>query len=284
MRDDRTFGPFLLLGDPVTGALLPLNAALAHDVLAPLAAANRWAGRDTGSFADALVSLSFLLSSVSRVCAFTARVRSPRIGADGGAAVPHPTLDHVSIGIRASGARRALAIRSYPVDLEEHLDWDGHRLTIRPIRPEDEAAHAEFFSAMTPNDLRLRFFGFMRTPGHAQLARYVQIDYDREMAFVACTTDAGRTVIHGVVRAVTDPDNDSAEFAVTIRSDEKGHHLGRTLMDRIIRYCKVRGTRLLVGDVLRENARMLSLARDCGFTVKASEDPTVMSVQLPLNP
>lgn len=308
MRDDPTFGPFLVLGAeacgtsgtaaagsgtpgdgtsgepdaarPTASALLPLNAALAHDVLAPLAAAKGWGSRDAGSFADALVSLSALLSSVERVRAFAAVVR---VWSDA-SAVSRATLERVTVRIGAAGTRRALAIRPYPTDLEEQLDWEGHRLTIRPIRPEDEAAHAEFFRALTPNDLRLRFFGIVREPDHAQLARYVQIDYDREMALVVCTCDAGRTVIHGVVRAVTDPDNDYAEFAVTIRSDEKGHHLGRMLMDRIIRYCRRRGTRLLVGDVLRENARMLALARDCGFMVNATDDPTVMSVRMTLNP
>jgi acetyltransferase len=176
-----------------------------------------------------------------------------------------------------------LAIRPYPVELEEPIEWDGRCLTIRPIRPEDEHAHAEFFRAMTQEDLRLRFFAMTRQPDHTQLARYVQIDYDREMAFVACTEEGGSSVIHGVVRAVCDPDNETAEFAVTVRSDETGHHLGRMLMDRIIGYCRTRGTRVMTGEILRENTRMLKLAFDCGFVVEPSEDFSVTSVRRVLN-
>jgi acetyltransferase len=84
------------------------------------------------------------------------------------------------------------------------------------------------------------------------------------------------------VRAVADPDNESAEFAVAVRSDMKGKGLGRLLMERIIEYVRGRGTRFITGDILRENAPMLALARAKGFEMRASEDPAVISVRLAL--
>jgi GNAT superfamily N-acetyltransferase len=289
MRDDPAFGPYLTLhpahdptlaqgarnGATIGRALLPLDAVLAEDVLdqiAPLAVQCR------GSAIALLVHLSELLCSVRQVLEFDACLC--REGA-------HAYLRRAKIRVGGPGIRGPLAIRPYPLELETHLVWDDIALTIRPIRPEDEAAHAAFFRAMSAEDLRLRFFGVIRQPDHSQLARYVQIDYDREMAFVACSTqDGGDTTpfIHGVVRAVADPDNERAEFAVTIRSGEQGHHLGRLLMDRIIAYCKRRGTHVMVGEILRENTPMLALARDCGFSLARSEDPAVVSVRLPLNP
>ena len=74
----------------------------------------------------------------------------------------------------------------YPRHLEQTLEW---RVTIRPIRPEDEAAHNELLGAMTPEDLRMRFFGAVRSFDHSQVARMTQIDYDREMAFIVSFTD-----------------------------------------------------------------------------------------------
>src|SRR6185437_16083499 len=54
------------------------------------------------------------------------------------------------------GAKRSrLAIVPYPRRFEETLDWQGMRVTVRPIRPEDEIAHRDFVQAMTPEDLRL---------------------------------------------------------------------------------------------------------------------------------
>ncbi len=311
MRDAPAFGPYLTLRaaaglpqgqsgqgpGPAEGALLPLDAALARAFLDRVAPPARIA---PGTIEDAaqdvpmvvaseqchrsavalLVHLSELLCSVRQVLEFDAT-----LSYDGTRAY----LTQASVLAGKLGARRPLAIRPYPLELEERLAWDGIALTIRPIRPEDEAAHAAFFRAMSAEDLRLRFFGVTRQPDHSQLARYVQIDYDREMALIACSADdsgeGGKTPsIHGVVRAVSDPDNETAEFAVTIRSGEQGHHLGRLLMDRIIAYCRRRGTHMMVGEILHENTRMLALARDCGFTLGRSEDPGVVSVRLQLNP
>jgi len=276
MTDDLTFGPFVViraLSGSTASALLPLNAALAREALRHLPEVIGWTAPDMTALVDMLASVSLLLCSIERIVAFSATV----VVSDMQAA-----LRGVTISIGGQGARRPLAIRPYPVELEEHMNWDARDLTIRPIRPEDERAHAEFFRALTPEDVRLRFFGAMRRPDHTQLARYVQIDYDREMALIACTEENGATVTHGVVRAVADPDNETAEFAVTVRSGEKGHHLGRLLMARIIAYCRARGTGVLIGEVLRDNTRMLALARVCGFEMKPSEDSGVVAMRLPL--
>jgi GNAT superfamily N-acetyltransferase len=277
LRDDRTFGPFLEFTTPdghASSALLPINAALACTALERLAQLTASPAGEFAAWIETLAAVSLCLCSVEAICVFSAQLCVVE-----GRAVLHP----ITIQLDAPGLRRPLAIRPYPVELEERLEWDGRCLTIRPISPEDEQAHAEFFRAMTQEDLRLRFFAMTRQPDHTQLARYVQIDYDREMAFVACTEEGGSTVIHGVVRAVCDPDNETAEFAVTVRSDETGHHLGRMLMERIIEYCRARGTRVLTGEILRENTRMLKLAFDCGLVVQPSEDFAVTSVRRVLN-
>ena len=79
-----------------------------------------------------------------------------------------------------------LAITPYPVELTEHwATHDGERLTIRPIRPEDAEQHGAFFSRLSPQDIRYRFFTAMRELSPEQMARLTQIDYDREMAFIA---------------------------------------------------------------------------------------------------
>jgi acetyltransferase len=106
----------------------------------------------------------------------------------------------------------------------------------------------------------------IREMDHSQLARYTQIDYDREMAFIASEPDAaGSPETLGVVRAISDPDGARAEFAIVVRSDLKRKGLGRVLLEKMIGYCRQRGLRELVGQVLPENERMLGLARKLGF-------------------
>jgi acetyltransferase len=95
-------------------------------------------------------------------------------------------------------------------------------------------------------------------------------------------SDEGLARTLGVVRAVADPDNETAEFAVAIRSDQKGRRLGRLLTDRIIRYARARGIHWLVGEALRENTAMIALARSSGFTITPTEDPTVVGFRMAL--
>lgn len=113
----------------------------------------------------------------------------------------------------------------------------------------------------------MRIFYSRRSIEHSELARLTQIDYAREIAFVATETAAdGTEHTIGVVRAVTDPDNVSAEFGIIVRSELKGSGLGEQLMQKLIRTLREQGTQRLVATVLVENQRMLELAKSLGFT------------------
>lgn len=176
-------------------------------------------------------------------------------------------LDARIVIARADGdGHGRLSIKPYPKELEEALEWDGTAILLRPIRPEDEPRYKEFLTALTPQDMHFRFFGTVRQLAHSQLARLTQIDYDREMAFVAIVRDeVGQERILGTVQAMGDPDNISAEFAIAVRSGIQGHGLGGILLQKIIGYCRQRGTAELKGEVLAENTRMLALAKELGF-------------------
>jgi acetyltransferase len=179
---------------------------------------------------------------------------------------------------------RRLAIRPYPQELEE--SWqadDGSSLLLRPIRPEDEPDHRAFLSRLAPEDVMFRFFGMVRDWSHSELARFTQIDYDREMAFVALRpTGAGANEILGVVRGITDPDNERCEYAIVIRSDYQGHGLGHALMQKLIGYLRSRGTGFVVGRVQADNRRMLEMVRALGFTVSLAAEQGEVEVSLPL--
>jgi acetyltransferase len=146
---------------------------------------------------------------------------------------------------------------------------------LRPIRPEDFERHREFLSKVSAEDLRTRFFRFVRDVPTSELASLTQIDYERAMAFVAMEQENGVFRTLGVARAYADPDNIEAEFAILVRSDWNGHGLGTVLLSKLIRYCRARGIQRLVGDVLTENARMLHLAKDCGFSAELPDGGTV---------
>jgi len=180
--------------------------------------------------------------------------------------------------VKASSAGRhgRFAIRPYPKELEEVIELGGRKLLLRPIRPEDRAKHEAFLARNTPADMHARFFRMVRELPASEMARFTQIDYEREMAFIAVGEgeDGGDETL-GVARAHADPDNTEAEFAIIVRSDLKGLGLGAALFTKLIDYCRSRGTQRMIGEAFSDNTRMLSLARECGFRITGRHDGIV---------
>jgi acetyltransferase len=187
----------------------------------------------------------------------------------------------VRLSLTARSGADNFAITPYPAHLAETIDWHGEAIVLRPIRPEDEPQHRAFVERLQPRTCGLRFFYSRRELPRSELARLTQIDYSREMAFVAVRTASGETL--GVVRAIADPDNLEAEFAVIVRSDLKGRGLGHILLGKMIAYLKDKGTRRMVGIVMRENKAMraLALAQGMAFDAAGSE-PDSLRFVLPL--
>ena len=177
-----------------------------------------------------------------------------------------------------------LAIRPYPKELEEvYTMRTGQDVILRPIRPEDEPNHHVFVSRLDPEDIRFRFFGVIQELPRSQMARMTQIDYDREMAFIAVGYDAeGQSETLGVVRVVNDPDHEEAEFSIVVRSDLKGTGLGNALMNKMIRYCRSTEVRKMTGQILIENKRMLTFVEQLGFRRVRNVDVDVAEVELDL--
>jgi acetyltransferase len=174
-----------------------------------------------------------------------------------------------------------LAIAPYPQELVTCSLIGGESMTIRPIRPEDAEAHASFFGRLSPQDVRYRFFSAIRELSREQIARLTQVDYDREMAFVAVRDTTGETV--GVVRLVCEPNGRSAEFAVIVQADMKGRGLASRLMRQVIEWARRKGLSEVTGQVLADNAPMLAFVRHLGFVVhRMPDDPEVMESKLEL--
>jgi acetyltransferase len=142
--------------------------------------------------------------------------------------------------------------------------------------------YPRFLERMDPEDMRLRFLVPTRHLSHETLVRLTQLDYDRDMAFVALEQPSGDMA--GIARYAADPDRNTAEFGIMIRSDLKGHGLGRRLTLLLIDYAKREGVGELFGRVLRENTNMLSLCTELGFVYAEPDEPMTVRVSLPLSP
>ena len=291
---DPVFGPVILFGqggiavqvaDDHAVALPPLNAVLARDMIARTRISRLLAGyrnrppSDMDAIVATLVQVSRLVCDIPEIVELDI---NPLL-ADANGAIVLDARMRLALADRSGSTLDRLAIRPYPRELEESIDFGGGQLLLRPVRPEDGPAHLRFFDALTPDDVRYRMFVRIRELNPSQLARFTQIDYDREMAFIATRTGPdGLPETLAVGRVVADPDNVSAEFAVTVRSDLKGQGLGKILMQKLIDYCRARGTREIVGEVLPQNSRMIALVRKLGFTVSPSGEEGVRKLRLVL--
>lgn len=299
MTSDRQFGPVILFGqggtavevsDDKTIALPPLNMRLARSMIEQTRIYRQLRGFrglepvDLDAIALTLIQLAQLVADIPEiqeidinplladargVIALDARVRlSPtETGAD-----------------KASASAERLAIRPYPRELEEEIDAGDAAFLLRPIVPEDEPALQAAFARLTPEEVRLRFAVPRKTLPHVDAARFTQIDYDREMAFVL--TEKGMRFggeIYGVARLHADPDNERAEYAIIVRKEFTDRGLGTLLMDRLVSYARTRGTGEIFGYVLTDNHRMLDLCARMGFSRAAlPDDPGVLRVSLDL--
>jgi acetyltransferase len=273
IADDPIFGPTILFGAGGTAvevlrdravALPPLNAVLAQDLISRTRVARLLAGYRDRAPADAEALVASLLQVSQLACDLPEVAEmdiNPLLADDHGVIA----LDaRVRVRAVAPGVSR-LAIRPYPTELEERIELASGTILLRPIRPEDEPKLRAFYAGASPADMRLRFFMVRREVPHSELARYSQIDYDREMTFIALEDGAAADRLLGEARALCDPDNVRAEFAIQVATQWQGRGLGRALLTKLMRYLRAQGTREVVGECLPENPGMVHLARELGF-------------------
>ncbi|MBF0167444.1 MAG: GNAT family N-acetyltransferase [Alphaproteobacteria bacterium] len=292
MSTDPIFGPVLMFGHGGTGVevigdstvgLPPLNMSLAREMISRTRIYKLLKGYRDRPPVD-LDAICLTLMQVSQMVIDIPEILEVDINPLFADTKGVLALDaRIKVATTSTRGAERLAIRPYPKELEEMVKLEEAKITLRPIRPEDEPNHHVFISKLTPEDIRFRFFGLVHELPHSEMARLTQIDYDREMAFIATMpNDHGQPETVGVVRTVTDPDNERTEYAIVVRSDLKGKGLGRVLMEKMIRYCKMRGTRWMVGQVLADNRPMMKLSELLGFERVGYVEGDVIEIKLDL--
>jgi acetyltransferase len=293
---DPVFGPAITFGTGGTAveihadravALPPLNAALADELIR-----GTRASRMLGPFRNMppadCAALETVLLRVSEMVCELPWIRemdvNPLLLDESGAIA----LDARIIVERPPPALPRfghMAIHPYPAHLVS--EWtlrNGARVTVRPIRPEDAQAEQEFVKGLSPEARYFRFMDTIRELTPQMLVRFTQIDYDREMAFVAMVAgerDGEKEV--AVARYVTNPDGTTCEFAIVIADDWQRVGLGRYLMTQLIEVARARGLATMSGEILASNRGMLKLAEEMGFEIGVSPaDPALRRATLSL--
>ena len=284
---DQIFGPTVIFGPGGVGieaigkdrvvALPPLNKFLVADMLASTSISAK-----LGAYRNMPpVSMEALESVLLRVSEMVCELPwisqldiNPLIVDEQGAVAVDARISIQNLALTA-GRYDHMAIHPYPSHLTvSYQTGDGQTILIRPIKPEDADMEQEFVKGLSTETKYYRFMNTIRELSQAQLIRLTQIDYDREMAFVALAqTEQGATEI-GVARYATNPDGDSCEFAIVVADNWHGKGVARRLMGVLIDTARSRGLKYMNGDFLSENARMLKFVATLGFTMSPHpEDP-----------
>ena len=285
---DRVFGPAISFGAggvavealrDTAVALPPLNGVLARELIGRTRVARLLAKHRDVPAADA-GALEAILEGVSQMaCALpwlSEMDLNPVIAHPGGAMIADARIVIDPSRLQAPPRYGHMAIHPYPAELEGELRLrDGTRVAVRPIRPEDAAPEQRFFDALSERSRYQRFMNQMAHLPPQMLARFTQLDYDRELALVALAPD-GREFI-GVGRYAPNADGETAEFALTIADAWQGRGIGRALLERLCDCARAAGYRTLYGHILHANREMLELAERLGFT-KSGSDGELISV------
>lgn len=274
---DPVFGPVILFGsggvsvetvDDTAIALPPLDDVLAGDLIDRTRIGRLLAGYRDRKPADRQ-AISLALNGLSQMIVdfpcIVAMDINPLLADSDGAIALDARIEIEPKDIERAGPNQDLAIRPYPAGWEKDISPDGEAYHIRPIKPADVALYPAFLAKVSPDDLRLRFLAPRKRFSDQALKRLTQLDYDREMAFVALEKTRGD--LAGIARLSADPDHETAEYGLLVRSDLQAHGLGWALLRQLIDYAAADGLKRIEGTILSENTKMLAMCREFGFMV-----------------
>jgi len=133
---------------------------------------------------------------------------------------------------------------------------DGTRVTLRPIRSQDEAGLIALHARLGPETAYQRFFAALPRLPDDWAHFLANVDYERRMAIVA--VHPGDELI-AVARYDHDEAANEAEIAIVVQDRWQGRGLGTILMTELLGYAESRGIRRYRAYVLADNLRMLDL-------------------------
>jgi acetyltransferase len=278
-KRDRDFGPVIFFGiggimaevlQDRSVALPPLNRLLARELMKKTKIHTLIKGFKNHPPVD-LTRLEEILIRLSQLVTDFPEIEEididPMIVTSNDAYATNP---RILLSSAKAPAPHHLVISPYPNQYEARTVREGvGELFIRPIRPEDASLLVELFESLSRQSVHFRFFGPLKMLSPGMLARFTQIDYDREIALVALLETEPNEKMLGVARVITDIYNrKNAEFSVVVGDPWHGKGIGAELLKRCLSISKERGIENVKGIVLPENSQMLALGKKLGFVMK----------------
>lgn len=284
-RKDPIFGPAIVFGmggvsveifKDTTVGLPPLNMALSMRMIEKtkiyelLKGYRNMKGVDIKSIQFLLYEFAYLVMDFPEIKEIDINPFS--VDEDGGIVLDAKVILDKKIAGKKIKPYSHLVISPYPKEYVKKVRMkNGKWVTLRPIKPEDEPMEGEMFTKFSEETQRFRFFHSIKDITHEMLTRYTQIDYDREMAIIAEVKENKKRMA-GVARIISDPFNDTAEFAIVVADPWQRQGLGSKLTDYILEISKKRGIKKVYAEMLKDNYVMKRMLLKRGFKVTEKDD------------
>ena len=173
-----------------------------------------------------------------------------------------------------------MAIHPYPSQLINHWQLPGGtKLTIRPVRPEDAEIEQDFVRGLSNDSKYYRFLHNIKELTPEMLARFTQIDYGREMVFIAVVEEDNKEVEIGVCHYAINVDGKSCNFAIVVADKWQRHGIAHKLMEQLIECARYQGLEVMEGEVLVDNKKMSAFVESLGFRSRPlADDPSLLHI------
>lgn len=169
----------------------------------------------------------------------------------------------------------------YPEEFETRAQLkDGTAIFMRPIRPTDEPQMRDLFYSFSKDTVFYRFFSYLKAMPHEKLAKFVNVDYELEMAIVACVKQAGEERIIGSARYYVDRATSLAEYAIEVQDGWQNRGVGSALFEHLMRIAKMKRVKGLVGYVLDSNTRAHRLMTRTGLPIETKWEDGVYTMTM----
>ncbi len=149
----------------------------------------------------------------------------------------------------------------------------GLRVLFRPIRSTDEPMVKDLFYRLSEQSIYQRFFESLRSMPHRGLVRFVNIDYQSEMAIVGVVQDPRqpeREQIICIGAYAMNPSSNVAEVSYLVRDDFQRRGIGTFLVRYLARIARNSGVTGFVAEVLPDNTPAMKVLHRLGLPVESA--------------
>jgi acyl-CoA hydrolase len=183
--------------------------------------------------------------------------------------------------IYADQPEQPLVQARYPEEFEAQAALkDGTPLFLRPIRPTDEPAMRDLFYSFSKDTVFYRFFSYLKAMPHEKLSRFVNVDYESEMAIVGVLKQAGEEEIIGSARYYVDKATGLAEYAIEVHDKYQNKGAGNAMFGHLMKVAKVKGIKGFIGYVLDSNTRAYRLMTRTGLPIETKWEDGVYTLTM----